>query len=216
MVMVFKPKKSSDFFSPKKVKSWTKNTAECRRECNWDHGKENKVIVLSQMVQNNGQGEGQHGCNPMNWGGSTNHIISVINMGFGWNHPRPTFFAVFAEFCPTNLFTRGTNQWSRMEPRMGQETDMKFLSRIKASEGLVHHFDMQATILAMVAVTPGSPMLPLTNLFAIHFFPHLVSVIKTLGSFTIALQSKVTFWTCKHKYCQKIRQIDVGSVLDRM
>ena len=78
---------------------------------------------------------------------------------------------------------------------MGQETDLKFLSRIKASEGLVHHFDMQATILAMVAVTTRAPMLPLTNLFAIHFFPHLVSVIKTLGSFTIALQSKVAFWT---------------------
>lgn len=40
---------------------------------------------------------------------------------------------------------------------------------------------MKPSVLTAVFVTSGTPVLPLSDLFARQFFPHLIGVVETLG-----------------------------------
>lgn len=50
---------------------------------------------------------------------------------------------------------------------------------------------MKSSVLTAIFVAPGSPVLPLPDLFARLFLPHLVGVVETLGIVPINFKCKV-------------------------
>ena len=74
-----------------------------------------------------------------------------------------------------------------MKPILRYQTDWDLLLRIETGEGLVEDLNMQSAFFTMVFVTSGPPMLPLSDLFAVHLLPHLVRVIEAFGFCAVIL-----------------------------
>lgn len=69
----------------------------------------------------------------------------------------------------THLLARGTNDGSLVQPVVGHHSNVQLLAHVEAFVRVIRHYYVKATMLALVVVATGSPMLPFTKrLLEIH------------------------------------------------
>lgn len=70
---------------------------------------------------------------------------------------------------------------------------------------------MKSSTLTAVLVTSGTPVLPLPDLFACLFLPHLVGVVKTFRIVPVNFQCKVFIWV----YAENIKTVKFFVLLQK-
>lgn len=113
-----------------------------------------------------------------------------------WRHyPTLALGANCCELLSAKLFARRADKGPRVEPVILNQPHLNFLPRVETGESVVEHLHVQPLLLAGEVVAAAPPMLPLTHLAATSLLPHPLSVVKTSSSWTVGLQSKVSFVT---------------------
>ena len=94
------------------------------------------------------------------------------------------------KFLVAHIITCWVNE--AVKPIVVHQLHFNLLSRVEASKCVIEDLHMEPLLLTYIVVTTRPPMLPLSNLAAAPFLPHMLCVVKAFRANSVGLKSKIS------------------------